>query len=292
MQRLDERLMATIDEQDWMDEVGTKLQDLVKGILSGSETGRRAKDFLHGTWLAHPLHALTTDVAIGAWTTAEVMDVAEAVVGYKHWGASTMAVGIGLAGSAASAASGLADWSETYGDQKRLGFLHAMVNATAALLYAGSLISRIAGKRGTGKLLSAVGFSAVTVGGYIGGDLAYRLGTQVDRNAWTKSLKKFTPVMAESDLQADTPTRAEAKDVRVVLVKRGETIFALNDNCAHAGCSLAEGKLEGNTIVCNCHGSTYDLRDGTALHGPAVYPQPSYEVRVQAGQIEIRSKPE
>ncbi len=289
MQKLDEKLISSIERQDWLDEFGTKLQNVLKDALTGSPTGQGIKDFLHGTWLAHPVHAVTTDVAIGAWTTAQVMDLAEAVVGYKHWGSSTMAIGVGLGGALTSAASGLVDWTDTYGDQKRLGLIHAIVNVTAALLYVGSLGSRIAGNRGMGKTLSALGFSTVLVGGYIGGDLAYRLGTQVDRNAWARDIKEFTPVMAEAELQPDKPTRVESKGQRIMLVKRGETVFALSDNCAHAGCSLTKGHLEGDTIVCSCHGSTYDLRDGTVLHGPAVYAQPSYEVRINAGQIEIKS---
>lgn len=292
MQKLDERLMVTIKQQDWLDRTGTAVQDFVKELTTGSELGRRAKDFLHGTWLAHPVHAVTTDVAIGAWTTAEVMDVAESVVGYKHWGAPTMAVGVGLAGAVASAASGLVDWSETYGEQKRVGFVHAMVNVASVLFYAGSLGTRIAGNRTAGKLLSAAGFSTILVGSYLGGDLAYRLGTQVDRNAWTKALDEFTPTMRESELQMSKPTRAEAKGIKIVLVRTPTAIHALSDTCAHEGCSLSKGHIEGENIVCGCHGSTYRIEDGTVVHGPAVYSQPSFETRVVDGQIEVRSHAE
>lgn len=289
MQKLDERLITVVGEQDWLDNVGTKLQEIVKSVFSGSEVGRQAKDFLHGTWLAHPVHSVTTDVAIGAWTTAEVMDLAESTVGYKHWGGPTMAIGVGLGGGLVSALAGLADWSDTSGDRKRLGLLHAAFNVTAILFYAASLASRMAGNRTSGKALSAIGFSTVLVGGYIGGDLVYRLGTQVDRNAWARTIKDFTPVMGEAELPEAKPTKVETKGLRIVLVKRGETVFALNDNCAHEGCSLTTGHLEGDTIVCSCHGSTYSLRDGSVVHGPAVYAQPSYETRINNGQIEIKS---
>jgi nitrite reductase/ring-hydroxylating ferredoxin subunit len=289
MQKLDERLITTIGEQDWLDRAASSVQEFVRGIFSVSEAGLAIKDVLHGTWLAHPLHAVTTDVAIGAWTTAGVLDILDSANGREPSGASTAAVAVGLAGAAASAASGFADWSETSGYQKKLGIVHASLNVTAVLLYSGSLASRIAGSHPFGRVLAGLGFGTVLVSSYLGGDLAYRLGTQVDRNAWARSLRDFTPVMAEAELQPEKPTRVEAKGVRIMLVRQAGQIFALGDTCAHQGCSLAKGHLQGDTIVCSCHGSTYRLEDGTAIRGPAVYPQPSFEVRTAAGQIEVKS---
>ncbi|MDQ7827690.1 MAG: Rieske (2Fe-2S) protein [Armatimonadota bacterium] len=54
------------------------------------------------------------------------------------------------------------------------------------------------------------------------------------------------------------------------------------------GCSLAEDRLEGETIVCPCHGSRVALADGRALEGPRAYPQTVLETRVHNGQVEVR----
>jgi nitrite reductase/ring-hydroxylating ferredoxin subunit len=61
------------------------------------------------------------------------------------------------------------------------------------------------------------------------------------------------------------------------------------DRCSHRGCSLHEGKLEGDQIVCPCHGTRFGL-DGSLAAGPAAYPQPALETRVQEGKIEVRRR--
>ena len=289
MQTIDERILSTVAQQGWIDRSGQTIQSWVRGLFESSEGSRRVKDFLHGTWLAHPVHAAVTDVAIGAWTTAQVMDVVDVAVGHRLSGAASMSIAVGLGGSFASAASGLADWVDTSGEQRRVGLIHALLNLVAATLYSASLLNRLAGHRSTGKLLSTAGFSTVLVSSYLGGDLAYRLGTQVDRNAWTFDLREFAPAMRENDLLPDKPTRVEVNGVPIMLVRRGVEIYAMSDTCSHVGCSLADGRLEGDTIVCNCHGSTFRLPDGMVVHGPSAYSQPSYEVRIVNGQIEVRS---
>ena len=43
------------------------------------------------------------------------------------------------------------------------------------------------------------------------------------------------------------------------------------DRCPHAGCAFAfDGEIaDGTTLICACHGSEFDLRDGSVLEGPA-----------------------
>ena len=61
---------------------------------------------------------------------------------------------------------------------------------------------------------------------------------------------------------------------------------------AHAGCSLAEGKLlDGSIVECDCHGSRYEMATGHLKRGPSVYDQPAYEVRrIEAGGWEARRR--
>jgi nitrite reductase/ring-hydroxylating ferredoxin subunit len=74
----------------------------------------------------------------------------------------------------------------------------------------------------------------------------------------------------------------------LLLLRRGNTIHALDDRCAHRGCALHEGRLEGETIICPCHGSTFRL-DGSLVRGPATSPQPSFAARLRDGVVEVRS---
>jgi nitrite reductase/ring-hydroxylating ferredoxin subunit len=73
-----------------------------------------------------------------------------------------------------------------------------------------------------------------------------------------------------------------------LLLKAGERIYAIHDRCSHRGCSLAEGNVEGHEIVCSCHFSRFDLRDGSVTRGPATAPQPAFQVRERDGVLEVR----
>ncbi|MDQ3525855.1 MAG: nitrite reductase (NAD(P)H) small subunit, partial [Chloroflexota bacterium] len=44
-------------------------------------------------------------------------------------------------------------------------------------------------------------------------------------------------------------------------------------------------------VTCPWHGSEFDLRDGTVIHGPATTPLHAYETRVEGGSVQIRSLP-
>jgi 3-phenylpropionate/trans-cinnamate dioxygenase ferredoxin component len=76
---------------------------------------------------------------------------------------------------------------------------------------------------------------------------------------------------------------------RVAVAHMENEVFALGDECTHAGCPLSEGELdeEEDTVVCPCHGSAFDLRTGEPLHGPAEDPIPVFQARIQEGWVEV-----
>jgi nitrite reductase/ring-hydroxylating ferredoxin subunit len=74
----------------------------------------------------------------------------------------------------------------------------------------------------------------------------------------------------------------------VLLLRDGERYFAIHDRCSHRGCSLSDGSVEGDSIVCACHGSAFDRRNGSVQRGPATAPQPAFQVRVSNGRVELR----
>ncbi len=75
------------------------------------------------------------------------------------------------------------------------------------------------------------------------------------------------------------------EDVAVANVD-GE-LHAFSDVCTHAGCSLAEGDLEGTTVTCMCHGSEFDVTTGDVLNGPATEPVQTFEVTVEGDDLKI-----
>jgi nitrite reductase/ring-hydroxylating ferredoxin subunit len=118
--------------------------------------------------------------------------------------------------------------------------------------------------------------------------MVYKHRVGVDRTQGQTFPTEFVAVLPEQELKDETPTRAIHDSVPILLVRRGEHIFALAETCSHFSGPLAEGKLEGNSIVCPYHFSRFSLEDGRVIDGPAVHPQPCLEARIRNGQIEVR----
>ncbi len=71
-------IMELIDEQKWLDEAGAAIQPVIlNAFKAGGKTGNDIKNFLHGKWLGYTLHPMITDIPLGAWTTAAVLDTME-----------------------------------------------------------------------------------------------------------------------------------------------------------------------------------------------------------------------
>jgi nitrite reductase/ring-hydroxylating ferredoxin subunit len=90
------------------------------------------------------------------------------------------------------------------------------------------------------------------------------------------------------ELPENTPVKAKLGINTLVLVRRGTTLHALHDTCAHAGGPLSGGTVVDDCIECPWHGSRFDLATGHARRGPTVYDQPRYEVRMGESGWEAR----
>lgn len=271
-----------LDAQGWADGLGEALQKIYLAVLRPMPL---VKDFLHGTWLGHALHPVITDVPVGALTAALFLDIIGQAEGAK-W-----AMALGYAGMIAAAVTGAADFANADGRARRYGTIHSLLMALSTVAYLISLLMRfevIAGSHQAAMAIAIAGYVLLTLGAYIGGELVYDLGWMVDRHAWRSGGKKWT-ALEPVEFPENALTKAKAAAQSLVVVRRGETLYALHDTCAHAGCSLAEkATLVGDRIECQCHGSRFDLRTGHVVRGPATFDQPVYEVRREAGRVEVR----
>src|SRR5438067_8302892 len=104
-----------------IDQVAEPLSKAVRGAYEAAgPAGQQVKNAVHGVWLGHPLHPVFTDLPLGAWTTGLVLDAVAARTNEPVMEkAADVAIGVGLAGAAAAAITGLTDWSETYGKSQR-----------------------------------------------------------------------------------------------------------------------------------------------------------------------------
>src|SRR4051794_35543366 len=150
----------------------------VRKIVNAALGPQPVRDALHGLWLGHPLHPMLTDVPVGTWTAASVLDL---LPGTGH--ASTTLIATGCAAAVPTALTGWADWSELHGPQQRVGLVHAAANVVALGLYAGSLAARRNGRTLRGKALALAGLGAATAGGYLGGHLVFRQASGANHGA-------------------------------------------------------------------------------------------------------------
>lgn len=272
-----------IERLEALDAVSEPLQ---KGVRAAVPEETALKDLLSGTWLGHPLHPPLTDVVVGSWTSALLLDL---LGGDRAESAADRLVAAGIVAAVPTAAAGLSDWAELSGGTRRVGSVHALGNTTALLLHALSWTARRRGDRRLGVALSLAGYGAASFSAWLGGHLSFARGVGVNQTAFDDAPTDWTPVLDDAALGEGTLEQARAGAVAVLLVRRDGHIYALDDRCSHRGCSLHEGKLNGDgTVTCPCHGSTFRLHDGSIVTGPATSPQPTLEARSADGTVQVR----
>jgi nitrite reductase/ring-hydroxylating ferredoxin subunit/uncharacterized membrane protein len=301
MSDLVQGLSQALNKQAWIDRIGKPLQNAILSIYKkGGETGQKAADFMHGTWLGHPLHPVLTDVPIGAWTAAVALDMLDAANGESSPGLSTAAdtaVGIGVAGAVGAAVTGFTDWTHLTGESRRTGFVHAALNVASLGFFIGSLVARGGRNRSAGRTYALIGYTIAGISAYLGGDMVYRQKIGVDHSPNEDYVDDFIPVIPLGQLEENRLTLAHAGETPLVLLRQGEKVFALANTCSHLGGPLAEGELslaeeDCPAVSCPWHGSRFNLANGEILNGPTTYPQPVFETRVVAGHVEVRRRKE
>src|SRR5215203_6804600 len=192
-----EDVLSRVVDYPAIDRIAKPLSQAIRdGFESAGPAGQQAKNALHGVWLGHPLHPVFTDVPIGAWTTALALDVAaNGDPGMRR--AATFAIGVGLAGAAGAAVSGLTDWSETDGQSRRTGLIHGLLNIAATTLFAAAYAARRSDSHDRGRTYAWAGYAIAVGSAYLGGDLVYaqRIGVT---HAVAAPPDDFTPVMESS----------------------------------------------------------------------------------------------
>ena len=136
---------------------------------------------LRGDWSGHALHPVLTDLVLGTWASATVLDV----FGDEHSAASAQRlVATGLLAVGPTAWTGWADWSERGPRDKRVGLVHAVTNGLAIGIYASSWVARRRGRHDTGARLSLAGVVVSSAAAYLGGHLAEARTVDGDDSAY------------------------------------------------------------------------------------------------------------
>lgn len=277
-------LIDALERTSILDKPAKAIAKKVRALLEPEPV----KGAISGTWLGHPVHPPATDLVIGSLLSASVLDLVAPRAGAR---AAQRLILVGIAAAAPTAVTGFSDWADTeLSDEgvRRVGLLHAQANVVALLLYSASLVARRRGSRLRGALLALAGAGVLGASGHLGGHLAYVRGVGVNQTAFDPGPEDWTAITAGVDLADGQPHSADAAETPVLLVRHEGRVYAIHDRCGHRGCLLSDGGLDGHVITCSCHGSRFDIRDGTLLQGPATVSQPAFEVRQVGERIEVR----
>lgn len=102
-------------------------------------------------------------------------------------------------------------------------------------------------------------------------------------------MSDFIAVAKTSDIPSGKMKTVISKGKQIAIVNVDGSFFAIDDLCTHAQCSLGgEGSVDGMKVVCGCHGSQFDIKNGNVLNPPATQNLGSYEVKVEGDIIFAR----
>jgi nitrite reductase/ring-hydroxylating ferredoxin subunit len=278
------------DVVDRLENAGTldPVVSAVRKVVRKALGSRRVRDALHGVWLGHPLHPPLTDLPIGAWTAAGLLD---AMPGTGNAAASLIAAG--CVGYVPTIAAGWTDWSELHEQQQRVGLVHAAAGALAFSCYAASLAARAQGSTMRGKAWAYAGLGLVGATAYLGGHLAFRQAAGVNHVESVPHLfpEGWQDVGRFDDFADGELEQCSVDGVELLVVRRGTHVDVLANMCSHLAAPLSEGTFTAEDgqgcVVCPWHNSTFRLADGAVVHGPATAPMPRFETRVVNGNLEV-----
>jgi uncharacterized membrane protein len=160
------RLAQAVEGAGALDAVASTIRPLADALTA--DPARR--DLLRGTWLGHALHPLMTDLPIGFWTAAGVLDL---VGGRESRRAAELLTGLGVVVAVPTATTGWAEFAALGTDRdRRTASAHAIGNGIAIWCYAGSWMARRRGNWATGVALGLAGASVASAAGFLGGHLS------------------------------------------------------------------------------------------------------------------------
>jgi nitrite reductase/ring-hydroxylating ferredoxin subunit/uncharacterized membrane protein len=242
-----------------------------------------------GRWVGHPLHPALSDLPIGLWTGAMVLDITDrSPAPGPGLDAAGMLSAAGIAASCATALTGLSDWTVSNEQDRRVGLFHGLLNTVALGLQGASLGTRMTGHRSTARALGAASLTVTAAAAYLGGHLVFTKGVMVNRVGWATGPRRWARALQEADLPDDSPVAVEAEGRQILLYRHRGILYAIDNICSHAGGLLSRGTVADLTVTCPLHGSRFALANGSVGRGPAHQPQPVLRTRIRNGWIEVR----
>ncbi len=96
-------------------------------------------------------------------------------------------------------------------------------------------------------------------------------------------------VASTADLKPNQMKAVNANGKPILLANLEGKYYAIGNKCTHMQCTLTNGQLEGDVVQCSCHGSRFNVKTGKVVGGPAAFPEPKYEVRVEGDKVLVNA---
>src|SRR6266567_417420 len=213
-----------VERQTWLDKLANPVQNWLLAFFGQpGQPNRKMKDMLNGTWLGHSLHPVLTDVPLGAWSGTMLLDLvwfSNEDEGIAR--GSDLTLLLGMLGATGAAVTGVTDWSDLDGTDRRGGFLHGLMNGSILL---------------------------------------------TNNASWEVGSDDYVAVMNAQYLAEGKLTRVDAAGIAAVLLKQGNSIYAIGATCTHMGDPLDKGTYKDGTVTCPWHGSCFRMSDGAVVNG-------------------------
>ena len=164
------RAVRSLEDSPALDPVIERVRPVVADLLARRPD---VAGLLHGRPLGHALHPVLTDVPIGLWSSAVVLDVTGGPSARPH---TERLIGLGILAALPTALTGVADWAASGRRTRRVGSAHAAPNSVGLGLFTASWVLRRRGAHTWGVAASLAATRLVGAGGYLGGHMTSRLG--------------------------------------------------------------------------------------------------------------------
>ena len=103
-----------------------------------------------------------------------------------------------------------------------------------------------------------------------------------------KSVTEFVRVASASEIPEGKMKKVIVGSQQVLVANVKGKYYAIGNVCTHLGGPLDKGILEGHEVECPLHRSHFDVTNGQVKRGPAMRPEPVYDVKVESGSILVR----
>lgn len=253
---------------------------------------------------SHPIHPMLIPFPIAFLTSALVVDIIGVTRDSSEWWfAGGWLALAGIISAVIAAIPGFIDYLYTVppnSSAKKRATYHMIVNLCAVALFGiGWLIrwSDLHQPTWIVVILELLGGGLMSIGGWLGGTLAYRNLIGVDhryanagrwQEQWIDAPASEPIDLGPPDqLEVDQMKLLRIGDRRVVLARLDDGYAAFDDHCTHRGGSLAGGVLACGRVQCLWHGSQFDCRTGQVHAGPAEKPITTYKIEEQNGRLRL-----